>query len=94
MTVVDPLASMRVDFHCYEVHRECSVFFNVPGTRAWAKAWFNDREVGEPAVPIPLSVADAWCTDGITKDEMLSRYYPAMMKVCREAVEKTRQESL
>ena len=64
------------------------------GEKAWTKAWFNGRDVGEPAHPISRKIAVAFINGRIGKDEMLSRYYPKMMEICRKAVEQTRHVML
>lgn len=70
------------------------MYFDSLGERAWVKARFNGRSVGEPAHPISLKVAAAAINRRISKDEMLTRYYPKQMEFCRKAVEQTRQSIL
>ena len=51
-------------------------------------------DVGEPAVPIRLSVAAAFIRGDITKDQMLSRYFPKPMQACREVESEIQKEML
>jgi len=92
--VIDPLADLQCDFQSYDIKRVCSVYFDTLGDRAWVKAWFNGRSVGEPAVPISKKVAAAAINGRVSRDEMLLRFYPKQMEFCRKAVEQTRQSIL
>lgn len=85
------MENLQCDFQSYDIRRICSVYFDTLGEKAWTKAWFNGRDVGEPAHPISRKIAAAFINGRITKDEMLSRYYPKQMAICRQAVEQTRE---
>lgn len=85
---------MQCDFQSYDIRRVCSVYFDTMGEKAWVKAWFNGREVGEPAHPISRKIAAAFINRRISKDEMLSRYYPKQMEICRQVVQASREDML
>lgn len=92
--MIDPLADLQCDFQSYDIKRVCSVYFDTMGDKAWVKAWFNGRDVGEPAVPVSRKVAAACINGRIRRDEILTRCYPKQMDICRKAVEQTRQAML
>lgn len=92
--MIDSLAEMQCNFEGYGIQRICSVYFNRTGEMAWTKAWFNGSDTGEPAQPIRLSVAAAFIRGDITKDQMLSRYFPKPMQACREVESEIQKEML
>ena len=92
--MIDTLANIQCDFESYGIQRKCSVYFNRTGELAWTKGWFNGRDEGEPAVPIRRSVAAAFIRGDITKDQMLSRFFPQPMQLCRQVEDDLRQEML
>lgn len=85
---------MQCSFEPYGIQRICSVYFNRTGQKAWVKSWFNGRDEGEPAAPIRRAVAAAFIRGDITKDQMLSRYFPQRMQICQKVEEDLRQEML
>jgi len=92
--MTDPLDGLCCVFQSYEIERVCSVYFDSSGEKAWTKSWFNGRDVGEPAKPISKKVAAAFINGRISKDQMLSRYYPQQMEMCRKAAEQTKNAML
>lgn len=92
--IVDPLANMQVEVTSYDIRRVASVYFDTSGERCWTKAWFNDREKGEPAVEITRKLAIAFITGTIGKDEWLSRFFPKQMTACRSGVEMAREKMM
>lgn len=92
--LIDPLASLQIDVQSYDVERVASVYFDTEGNRCWTKAWFNDREKGEPAVEITRKQAIAFINDQISKDSWLTRFYPKQMNAYHKAIQQTRQQLL
>lgn len=92
--LIDPLASLQVQFQSYDVPRVASVYFDTEGNRCWTKAWFNDRDKGEPAIEITRKQAIAFISDQISKDSWLIRFYPKQMMAYHNGIDKTRQQLL
>lgn len=92
--MVDPLATLQINVQSYDVRRVASVYFNRDGTKAWTKAWFNDREKGEPSIEISRKMAMEFTNNRISKDDWLTRFYPKQMSVYHKAIEQTRQQLL
>ena len=92
--ITDPLATLRIDVQSYDVNRVASVYFDTEGNRCWTKAWFNDRDKGEPAIEITRKQAIAFINNQITKDSWLTRFYPKQMSVYHKAIDQTRQQLL
>ena len=85
---------MQCFFEPYGIKRICSVYFNRTGQKAWVKSWFNGNDEGQAAVPIRRAIAAAFIRGDITKDQMLSRYFPQTMKICQKVEGDLRNEML
>jgi hypothetical protein len=92
--VIDPLADIEIEAECYDVKRVASLYFDTEGKRCWTKAWFNDREKGEPAVEVTRALAISFVNGTLTRDQWLSQFFPKQMQICQKAVEQTRQQLL
>lgn len=92
--IIDPLANLQISVQSYDIARVASVYFDSEGNRCWTKAWFNDREKGEPAVEISRKLAIAFINNQISKDSWLTRFYPKQMSAYNKAIEMTRQQLL
>lgn len=92
--MIDPLANLHIDVQSFDAQRIASIYGDNAGERWWTKAWFNGREKGEPAVEISRSLAIAFISGRISKDDWLSRFFPLQMDCIRKAVEKTRRDIL
>jgi hypothetical protein len=85
---------MQVQFESFDIKRVASIYPDNAGTRWWTKAWFNDREVGEPAIEISRRLAVAFINGDYSRDEWLTRFYPKQMSACRESVSHVFQQKL
>lgn len=74
--------------------RKASLYFNTDGNRCWTKAWFNDREKGEPSIEVSRSLAISFISNKLTRDQWLSQFFPKQMQICQKAVEQTRHQLL
>lgn len=92
--IVDPLNNLQISVDSYDVKRIVSVYADNTGEKWWTKAWFNDREKGEPSVEITRNLAIAFIKDQIRKDDWLSRYYPKQMTALAKSIENTRRQLL
>lgn len=78
----------------FDVKRVASVYFDTEGNRCWTKAWFNDRQKGEPAIEITRKQAIAFINDQISKDSWLTRFWPKQMSIYHKVIDQTRQQLL
>ena len=78
----------------FDVKRVASVYFDTEGNRCWTKAWFNDRQKGEPAIEITRKQAIAFINDQISKDSWLTRFWPKQMSIYHKPIDQTRQQLL
>lgn len=92
--IVDPLVGMSVVSDNYDISRRCSVYADNSGERWWTKAWFNDRDKGEPSIPITKALAIAFIHQQVTRDQWLSRFYPKQMDAVVQSIESTRRQLL
>lgn len=92
--MTDPLEGFRCTAEVYDVQRKASLYFNTEGNRCWTKAWFNGREKGEPAIEVSRSLAISFINNTFSRDQWLEQFFPKQMKICHNAVEKTRQQLL
>lgn len=92
--IVDPLAGLEIEAQSYDIKRTASVYFNWSGDKCFGKAWFNGNTKGEPAVEIPVSLGGKFIRGEISKDNFLSRFYPAKMQQYQQALANTRKEFL
>ena len=88
------MAGLRIDVKSFDVKRVASVYFDTEGNRCWTKAWFNDRQKGEPAIEITRKQAIAFINDQISKDSWLTRFWPKQMSIYHKAIDQTRQQIL
>lgn len=91
---VDPLKNLKVSSENYDIHRKASIYYNSDASMAWTKAWFNDRDKPEEAVPVSVSMAWALRTGKISLDEWLTRYFPKQMDVYNKVMDETRKQLL
>ena len=91
---IDPLQDLRVYVRSFDVPRVASVYPDNAGIRWWTKAWFNDRQKGEPAIEITRKQAIAFINDQISKDSWLTRFWPKQMSIYHKAIDQTRQQLL
>lgn len=85
---------MSLFAQCIDIPRIVSVYHDRAGIRWWTKAWFNNREVGEPAVEITSALAIAFLAGDVDKNEWLEEHFPAQMKICHEAIDTVREQLL
>ena len=88
------MAGLRIDVKSFDVKRVASVYFDTEGNRCWTKAWFNDRQKGEPAIEITRKQAIAFINDQISKDSWLTRFWPKQMSIYHKDIDQTRQQLL
>lgn len=92
--MVDPLADLEIEAEAYDVKRIASLYFDSEGKKSWTKAWFNNREKGEPAIEVPRRLAVSFVNDTLSRDQWLSQFFPKQMQICKNAVEQTRHQLL
>lgn len=92
--IVDPLANMKIGVDSYDIDREVYVYSDNSGESWWTKAWFNQKELGEPAVPISKALAIQFIQGAVRKDDWLTRFYPKHMNAIRKSLEQTRMQLL
>ncbi len=78
----------------FDIPRLVSVYPDNAGIRWWTKCWFNNREVGEPAVEIEMADAIRFLHYHPDLDEWLETYFPQQMATYHKAIEQTREQLL
>lgn len=78
----------------FDIPRLVSVYPDRAGITWRTKAWFNNREDGEPGVEITLQQAIAFIQNQIDKDEWLEEFFPKQMEMYHNAIEQTKQQLL
>lgn len=89
---IDPLAGLDIDVQHFDIPRIVSVYPDRAGVRWWTKAWFNNRDEGEPSVEITRQAAILFLHDRIDKDGWLEEHFPKQMEVYHRAIEQTREQ--
>ncbi|MCC8175998.1 MAG: hypothetical protein LIO91_06140 [Bacteroidales bacterium] len=84
------MKDLTIDVCAFDIPREATVYPDRAYTRWWTKSWFNNRQSGEPSVPIELWQAIKFILGRVDRDEWLDRYYPRQMQTCRDAINQTR----
>lgn len=69
-----------------------SVYPDRAGMRWWTKAWFNNREEGEPSVEIEERNAIRFIHDDFDKEDWMEQYFPDQMSNYHKAIEQTREQ--
>ncbi|MGM9778498.1 MAG: hypothetical protein ACI3ZD_09225 [Prevotella sp.] len=87
--VIDPLRNLNISAGSYDITRKASVYFDASGVKCWTKAWFNNKEKGEPSKEISRHEAIDYVQDRIGLDDWLTRHYPKQMSAYQEAISKT-----
>ena len=86
------MAGLDIDVQSFDIPRLVSVYPDRAGVRWWTKAWFNNREEGEPSVEITRQAAILFLHDRIGKDGWLEEHFPHQMEVYHRAIEQTREQ--
>ncbi len=90
--LIDPLAQLDLDIQSFDIPRLVSVYPDRAGLRWWTKAWFNNRDVSEPAVEIDKELALAFRRGEKDHDAWLEEYFPRQMAVYHTAIEQTKEQ--
>lgn len=90
---IDPLADLDIDIQTFDIARKIAVYPDRDGIQWWIKAWFNNRRIGEGAIPIDRMIAIEFIHDYEKgKDDWLEEYYPQQMQVYHQAIEQTKAQ--